>query len=345
VLTENLDYLRINTFLEDFTLINIAVNGYGNLGRGVINALAKNKDMKLTALFSRRPEAVDKEIKDIPVLSSEKLALPKGVKIDVVILGGGSREDTPVQGPLFARKFNTVDSFDTHADIPTYFAKMDSTCKANRKVSIISAGWDPGIFSLERVLGDAFLPGSKGYTFWGTGVSQGHSDAARKVKGVLDARSYTLPIEEALQSVRGGNQPDFTKRQMHTRRVFVVADEKADKELIRKEISGIPNYFDEYDVEIIFITKEEMEKEHSAIPHGGFVMTTGVTGNSNSRQILEYRCQLQSNPEFTGSVLVACARAVFRLKEFGSSGAFTMLDIPPALFSPHSAEELRSHFM
>ena len=326
-------------------MIKVAVNGYGNLGRGVISALAKSQDLKFVALFSRRPEIVSKEIKEVPVLNSEKIALPKGLKIDVVILCGGSKEDTPVQGPLFAKKFNTVDSFDTHADIPRYFAKMDSICKANEKVSIISAGWDPGIFSLERVLGEAFLPDSRGYTFWGTGVSQGHSDAARTVKGVIDARSYTLPIENALQSVRSGVDPEFTKRQMHTRRVFVVAEENADQERIRKEIAGMPNYFDEYDVEVIFISKEEMVKDHSALPHGGFVLTSGKTGLNNMRQILEYSCQLQSNPEFTGSVLVACARAAFRLKEWGSNGAYTMLDIPPALFSPHSGEELRSHYM
>jgi diaminopimelate dehydrogenase len=325
-------------------LIKVAVNGYGNLGRGVIEALKNSQDMKFTALFSRRPEIVSKEIKDVPVLNSEKLSLPKGLKIDVAILCGGSKEDTLVQGPLFAKKFNTVDSFDTHANISAYFAKMDSICKANEKVSIISAGWDPGIFSLERVLGDAFLPNSKGYTFWGNGVSQGHSDAARKVKGVIDARSYTLPIENALQSVRSGQNPEFSKRQMHTRRVYVVTEENADQERIRKEISGMPNYFNEYDVDVIFISKEEMSQAHSALPHGGFVLTSGAIGD-NARQVLEYRCQLQSNPEFTGSVLVACARAAYRLKDWGSSGAFTMLDIPPALFNLRSAEELRKFFM
>ncbi len=325
-------------------MINVAVAGYGNLGRGVISALAKTADMKLGALFSRRPEDVKKFIKDVPVLSSRKIDLPRGLKIDVVVLCGGSKQDTPVQGPLFAGYFNTVDSFDTHADIPAYFAKMDAIDKEKGHVSLISAGWDPGLFSLERVYGEAFLPGSKGYTFWGPGVSQGHSDAARTVKGVLDARSYTLPIEEALQQVRGGKEPQFTKRQMHKRKVFVVAAEGEDKDQIRKNITGMPNYFDEYDVEVVFITREEMAKNHSAIPHGGFVMTTGVTGK-DTRQILEYRCQLQSNPEFTGSVLASCARAVARLKEKGASGCFTMLDVPPALFSPHSADDLRSHFM
>ena len=326
-------------------MINVAVAGYGNLGRGVISALGKNQDTRFVALFSRRPEEVKKRIKDVPVFRTDESALPAGLSIDVVVLCGGSRLDTPLQGPLFARRFSTVDSFDTHADIPAYFAKMDAIGRAGGNVSIISAGWDPGIFSLERVLGGAFLPGSRGYTFWGVGVSQGHSDAARTVKGVVDARSYTLPIEEALQRVRSGEVPDFNKRQMHARRVFVVAEKGADQERIRREIAGMPKYFDEYNVEVIFISQEEMAKKHAAIPHGGFVLTTGTTGKDNSRQILEYRCQLQSNPEFTGSVLVACARAAYRLKERGSQGCFTMLDIPPALFSPHSAEELRQHFM
>jgi len=326
-------------------LIKIAVAGYGNLGRGVISALGKNRDTQFVALFSRRPEEVQKLVKDVPVLSSDKMALPQGLQIDVVVLCGGSRQDTPVQGPWFAKGFNTVDSFDTHADIPAYFSRMDAIGKKNGHVSVISAGWDPGIFSLERVLGDALLPGSKGYTFWGPGVSQGHSDAARTVKGVADARSYTLPIENALQKVRTGQEPEFSKRQMHARKVYVVADEKADRERIRKEIAGMPHYFDEYNVEVLFINREEMVKNHSAIPHGGFVLTTGTTGKQRTRQILEYRCQLQSNPEFTGSVLVACARAAFRLREKGSRGCFTMLDIPPAFFSPHSEEELRSHFM
>jgi diaminopimelate dehydrogenase len=326
-------------------LINVAVAGYGNLGRGVISALAKTADMQLVAVFSRRTEELKKVVKDVPVLNSQKIDLPKGLKIDVVVLCGGSRQDTPVQGPYFAGYFNTVDSFDTHADIPAYFSKMEAIDKVKGHVSVISAGWDPGIFSFERVMGEAFLPGSKGYTFWGTGVSQGHSDAARTVAGVLDARSYTLPVESALQQVRGGKEPEFSKRQMHQRKVYVVAKEGADREKIRREIAGMPNYFDEYDVEVVFISRAEMEKNHAAIPHGGFVMTTGVTGQGNTRQILEYRCQLQSNPEFTGSVLVACARAAVKLKAKGESGCYTMLDIPPALFSAHSAEELRSHFM
>jgi diaminopimelate dehydrogenase len=325
-------------------MINIAIIGYGNLGKGVRSALEKTAGMKLAALFTRRDKLVEGEVRDIPVFNSESFSLPGGLRIDVAILCGGSKEDTPVQGPLFARSFSTVDSFDTHADIPGYFQKMDSTAREHGNVSIISAGWDPGIFSLERVLGDAFLPGGKGYTFWGPGVSQGHSDAARKVEGVLDARQYTIPIDNALQQVRNGSVSDFSKREMHKRLVYVLAQEGADRERISREITEMPNYYADYNTEVIFVTREEMAEKHSAYPHGGFVLTSGVTGRDN-RQILEYKCQLKSNPEFTGSVLVACARAAFRLKEKGSKGAFTMLDIPPALFSPHPNDVLLSNFM
>ncbi len=324
-------------------MINVAIVGYGNLGRGVKQALGNNKDMKLAALFSRRPDQMKKEFKDIPVLSTEKPELPKGLKIDVAILCGGSKEDTPVQGPVFAKLFNTVDSFDTHADIPSYFQKMDAIGKEKKHAAVISAGWDPGIFSLERVYGDAFLPGNKHYTFWGKGVSQGHSDAARKVEGVLDARQYTIPIDAALNRVRSGETPAFTTREMHKRVVYIVAKEGADRQKITKEIVEMPNYYSDYNVEVNFITAEEMKKNHAALPHGGFVMTSGMTGKS--KQILEYRCQLESNPEFTGSVLVACARAAVRLAEVNHYGAFTMLDIPPFFLSPHTPEELRAHFM
>ena len=324
-------------------MINVAIVGYGNLGRGVKQALENNKDTKLVALFSRRPAQLKQDIKDVPVFSSDKVTLPKDVKIDVAILCGGSKEDTPVQGPVFARLFNTVDSFDTHADIPAYFKKIDAIGKETKHVSVISAGWDPGLFSLERVYGNAFLPGSQNYTFWGKGVSQGHSDAARRVEGVLDARQYTIPLDDALNKVREGKTPDFSKREMHKRVVYVVAKEGADRKRITKEIAEMPNYYSDYNTEVNFITPEEMKKNHAALPHGGFVLTSGMTGKS--KQILEYRCQLQSNPEFTGSVLVACARAVYRLHQAGNTGAFTMLDIPPALLSPHTPDELRSHFM
>ncbi|MDD5189779.1 MAG: diaminopimelate dehydrogenase [Dehalococcoidales bacterium] len=325
-------------------MIRVAIVGYGNLGKGVKAALEKNADMELTAVFSRRPAAVEGELPGVHVHSSERLTLPRDMKIDVAILCGGSKEDTPVQGPAFAKLFNTVDSFDTHAEIPAYFQKMDAIAKERGNVSVISAGWDPGIFSLERVYGDAFLPGSKAYTFWGIGVSQGHSDAARKVKGVLDARQYTIPINEAIQQVRAGKNPEFSKRQMHKRVVYIVAAEHADKEKIKQEICEMRNYYSDYNTEVVFITQDEMNKKHVVYPHGGFVLTSGVTGETN-KAILEYRCQLDSNPEFTGSVLVACARAAFRLKQQGGKGAYTMLDIPPALLSPHSPEILRSKFM
>jgi len=325
-------------------MINIAIVGFGNLGRGVKSAIERNEDMKLTAVFSRRPGTVAGDMKGIPVLPSDKIAVPRGVKIDVAVLCGGSRQDTPVQGPRFAEHFSTVDSFDTHADIPRYFRKMDSIARMHKNVAIISAGWDPGIFSLERVLGGAFLPGGKSYTFWGPGVSQGHSDAARKIEGVLDARQYTMPIESTLKQVREGKAKEFTRREMHRRVVYVVAEKGADRERITREIVEMPNYYADYDTEVHFITAAEMKKSHSAYPHGGFVLTSGVTGESN-RQILEYRNQLASNPEFTGSVLVACARAAYRLKRGGACGAYTMLDIPAALMSPHTGAELRQHYM
>jgi len=324
-------------------MINVAIAGYGNVGRGAIHAIKNNPDMKLTAFFSRRPDTVQKEIRGVPVFKIEKNAPKLKAPIDVVILCSGSKEDVPVQGPLFARWYSTVDSFDTHAKIPDYFRKMDAIAKENGNVAIISAGWDPGIFSLERIMGDAFLPGGKGYTFWGVGVSQGHSDAARTIQGVIDARSYTHPIEVALKQVRNGKTPELTAREKHRRVVYVVAEEGADKEKIRQAITTMPNYFSDYDTEVHFISREQMAKEHTAYPHGGFVLTSGVTGKKN-RQILEYRCQLGSNPEFTGSVLVACARAAYRLKASGHKGAYTMSDIPPALYSPHDPETLRSKY-
>jgi diaminopimelate dehydrogenase len=324
--------------------INIALVGYGNVGRGVEEATKINADTVLVAVLTRRPEQVREEIKDVPVFHSEEDLVPEDIQIDVAILCGGSKEDIPVHGPTFARRFNTVDSFDTHAAIPSYFQKMESIAIEYGNVHIISAGWDPGIFSLMRVLGDAFLPQGKHYTFWGDGVSQGHSDAARKVKDVLDARAYTIPIEDAVRRVRTGEAPELTKREMHKRLVYVVAEEGADRERIRSNIVTMPHYYDEYDTVVIFISKEEMAENHSKLPHGGFVLTSGLTGESN-KQILEYRCQLESNPEFTASVLVACARAAYRLKKEGRKGAFTLLDIPPRYLSPHSVETLRKSFM
>lgn len=326
-------------------IIKIGIIGFGNVGKGVLRAIEKNQDMELIAIFTRRPGVVYDEVKGgIFVFETEQAFSDSGFRVDVAILCGGSKEDLPVQGPRFAQRFNTVDSFDTHADIPSYFNTMNASSKGADKVSIVSAGWDPGIFSAERVLGLAFLPFNKRYTFWGKGVSQGHSDAARKVEGVEDARQYTLPIEDALTTVRSGETPDFIKRQMHRRLVYVVSKDGADLDKIKKDIVSIPNYFDEYETEVIFIKKEEMAEKHSKYFHGGFVLASGATGDGN-KQILEYRCQLESNPEFTGSVLVACARAAFRLNKEKRQGAFTMLDIPPCYLSPHSSDFLRENFM
>ena len=326
-------------------MINIGIVGYGNMGRGAQKAVEDNNDMSLKAIFTRRPEQVRAETNGVPVFDKDKaFLLPLRNQIDVMVLCDGSKEDIPVQGPRFAECFSTIDGFDTHADISTYFQRMNAIAKKNGNVCIISSGWDPGIFSLERILGNAFLPGSRSYTFWGKGVSQGHSDAARKVEGVLDARQYTIPIEGAIQQVRAGGTPYFTKREMHERLVYIVAGEKADKERIKKDIVEMPKYFDEYDTEVVFISKEEMERDHAAYPHGGFVITSGTTGIDN-KQILEYKCQLVSNPEFTASILVACARAAYRMKKVGKNGAFTLLDFPLGLMSPHPAEILRSKFM
>ncbi len=322
--------------------IRIAVVGYGNVGRGVLKAIEKNPDTVLVAIFTRRISVVGEEIRSVPIIDSNRF---NDFSIaDVAILCGGSKEDLPVQGPKFAKNLNTVDSFDTHKNIPEYFKQMNAFSRAGQKVAVVSAGWDPGIFSLERVFADAFIPDSKTYTFWGRGVSQGHSDAARKIKGVLDARQYTIPIAESMEKVRNGETPIFTKREMHKRVVYVVAEKGADRARISQEIASMPNYFDEYETEVIFITEEQMTEEHSAYSHSGFVLTSGKTGN-NHKQILEYGCQLENNPEFTGSVLVACARAAFRLNKEGKCGAFTMFDIPPCYFSSHSSAVLRETFM
>jgi diaminopimelate dehydrogenase len=322
--------------------IHVAIAGYGNLGRGVKESTQITPDIELAAVLTRRPEYVKKEVPDVPVFHTDDY--PEDIRVDVMILCGGSKEDIPVQGPSFAKNFNTVDSFDTHAAIPSYFETMHSIGAEYGHVHIISAGWDPGIFSLERVIGDAFLPQSKQYTFWGEGVSQGHSDAARRVTGVIDARSYTIPIEQAVQRVRSGDIPEFTKREMHKRVVYVVPEEGANRERIQKDIAMMPHYFDEYDTKVVFISNEEMVERHSKLPHGGFVFTSGVTG-AGHKQILEYRTQLTSNPGFTASVLVACARAAYRLYNEGQKGAFTLLDIPPRYLSPHTVETLLKRFM
>lgn len=328
----------------------VAIVGYGNVGRGVQEAIKQAPDMELSAIFTRRPKKVSNEVNDAPVFYTASSSQLESVTADVAILCGGSARDLPVQGPSFAKHFSTVDSFDTHFnansnayDVPEHFAAMQAAAIRNGHVSIISAGWDPGIFSLMRILFDAILPGAHLYTFWGPGVSQGHSSEVRKIRGVKDARQYTIPIDDALEQVRQGKTPDFTARQMHKRIVYVVADKGADKERIKQKIISMPNYFEPYDTEVIFITAGEMKKNHSSYPHGGFVLVSGMTGEGN-KVVLEHSCQLVSNPEFTGSILVACARAAHRIYQEGMRGAFTILDAFKYL-TPHSGEELRKGFI
>lgn len=326
--------------------IRIGILGYGNLGRGIECAIKQNLDMELTAVFTRRaPESVKILTKQVAVCSVEEIEKWQN-KIDVLILCGGSATDLPVQTPQYAKNFNIVDSFDTHAKIPQHFAAVDAVAKENKKVSIISAGWDPGMFSLNRICANAVLPEGKDYTFWGKGVSQGHSDAIRRIEGVLDGKQYTIPIEAALEAVRGGENPELTIREKHLRECFVVAEDGADKEKIEQEIITMPNYFDKYDTIVHFITKEELEKNHNKISHGGFVIRSGNTGwEKENKHIIEYSLKLDSNPEFTSSVIVAYARAAYRLHKEGQSGCKTVFDIAPAYLSAQSGEELRAHLL
>ena len=322
--------------------IRIAIFGYGNLGRGVELALRQNPDMALTAFFTRRDPASLKTLSpDVPVYHADELDAHQG-EIDVLILCGGSAKDLPVQSPACARNFNIVDSFDTHARIPEHFAACDAAAAEGGKVALISAGWDPGMFSLQRLLGNCILPDGQDYTFWGRGVSQGHSDAIRRIEGVADAKQYTIPVPEALASVRAGENPTLTTRQKHTRECWVVPEEGADLARIEREIVTMPNYFADYDTTVHFITREELARDHGGIPHGGFVLRSGVTGeNGETPQLIEYSLKLGSNPEFTASVLVCCARAVARMAREGQTGCKTIFDVPPAYFSPKSGAELR----
>ena len=322
--------------------IRIGILGYGNLGRGVECAIKQNPDMELAAVFTRRaPESVRIQTQGVPVCRIED-AVQMQDKIDVMILCGGSATDLPVQTPEFVQYFNVIDSFDTHAKIPEHFTAVDEAAKKSGKVGIISCGWDPGMFSLNRLYANAVLPQGKDYTFWGKGVSQGHSDAIRRIEGVADARQYTIPVDEALASVRAGENPELTTRQKHTRECFVVAQEGADKARIEEEIKTMPNYFDEYDTTVHFISVEEMKRDHSGIPHGGFVIRSGKTGwNEEFGNVIEYSLKLDSNPAFTSSILVAFARAAYRLVEEGQSGCRTVFDIAPAYLSAKSGEELR----
>lgn len=326
--------------------IRIGIFGYGNLGRGVECAVRQNPDLKLAAVFTRRaPESVSILTEGVPVYRADEAAA-HAEEIDVMILCGGSATDLPVQTPALASLFNVVDSFDTHAKIQEHFAKVDEAAKKSGKVGIISVGWDPGMFSLNRLYADAVLPQGSDYTFWGKGVSQGHSDAIRRIDGVLDARQYTIPVEDALKSVRSGENPELTTREKHTRECFVVAEEGADLSRIENEIKTMPNYFADYDTTVHFINMDELKREHSGIPHGGFVIRSGKTGwNGENSHIIEYSLKLDSNPEFTASVIVAYARAAYRMSQNGESGCKTVFDVAPAMLSARSGEELRAHLL
>ncbi len=326
--------------------IRIGIMGYGNLGRGIECAIKQNQDLTLAAVFTRRaPETVSILTKGVNVYSADDILAHKD-EIDVLILCGGSATDLPVQTPEYAKNFHVVDSFDTHAKIPQHFAAVDASAKESGHVAVISCGWDPGMFSLNRLYAGAILPQGKDYTFWGKGVSQGHSDAIRRVEGVVDGKQYTIPLDAALEAVRSGSNPDLTVRQKHLRECFVVAAEGADKAKIENEIKTMPNYFDEYDTVVHFISQEELDRDHSGIPHGGFVIRSGKTGwEEENNHIIEYSLKLDSNPEFTSCVLVAYARAVYRLSQEGASGCKTVFDIAPAYLSPLSGEELRAHLL
>lgn len=327
-------------------MIRIGILGYGNLGRGVECAVKQNNDMELAAVFTRRdPGSVQILTKGTPVYSIQKITEHQN-EVDVLIICGGSATDLPVQTPEYVKYFNVVDSFDTHAKIPEHFANVDKAAKESGKTGIISVGWDPGMFSLNRVYANAILPDGKDYTFWGKGVSQGHSDAIRRIDGVADARQYTIPVPAALEAVRHGNTPDLSTREKHTRECFVVAEEGADLARIEKEIKEMPNYFADYDTTVHFISQAELDAEHSGIPHGGFVIRSGKTGwEGEHKHIIEYSLKLDSNPEFTSCVLAAYARAAYRMNQEGMSGCKTVFDIAPAYLCSQSGEELRKHML
>jgi len=326
-------------------MIRIGILGYGNLGRGIECAVRAANDMELVGVFTRRDPASVTTLTGVPVYSVKDVLNWKD-KIDVLILCGGSATDLPVQTPEYAKYFNVVDSFDTHANIPTHFANVDVSAKETNHAALISAGWDPGLFSLMRVYANAVLPNGSDYTFWGKGVSQGHSDAVRRIKGIANAKQYTIPVESALEAVRNGENPELTTRQKHTREVFAVLEEGADAAAIETEIKTMPNYFSDYDTTVHFISEEEFEQNHSGMAHGGFVFRSGRTGlNQENQHIMEFSLKLDSNPEFTSSVIVAFARAIKRLSDKGDFGCKTVLDIPPALLCEQSPEELRAHLL
>ena len=326
--------------------MRIGIYGYGNLGRGVEAAVRQNDDMELVAVFTRRnPADVKLQTEGVKVYAASEAA-SHADEIDVLVLCGGSATDLPEQTPELAKYFNVIDSFDTHARIPEHFANVDKAAKESGHTALISCGWDPGMFSLNRLYANAVLPQGNDYTFWGKGVSQGHSDAIRRVKGVKNGKQYTIPVEAALESVRNGENPELTTRQKHTRECFVVAEEGADLAQIEKDIKEMPNYFSDYDTTVHFISEEELQANHSGIPHGGFVFRTGVTGfNGEHKHVIEYSLKLDSNPEFTSSFILAYARAVKRLHQEGANGCKTVFDVAPAYLSPLSGEELRAHML
>ena len=326
--------------------IRIGIYGYGNLGKGVECAIKQNEDLELVAVFTRRdPSTVSILTKEAKVINASEVSLWKD-KIDVMILCGGSATDLPVQTPELAKMFNVVDSFDTHARIPEHFGNVDAACKANNKVGIISVGWDPGMFSLNRMYANAILSNGKDYTFWGKGVSQGHSDAIRRIKGVKNGKQYTIPVPEAVEAVRTGENPELTTRQKHTRECFVVLEEGADAAYVENEIKTMPNYFADYDTTVHFISEEELIKNHSGIPHGGMVIRSGKTGwNEENTHVIEYSLKLDSNPEFTACVIAAYARAAYKLSKEGSFGCKTVFDIAPAYLSSMTPERLRASLL
>lgn len=325
--------------------MKLAIYGYGNLGRGVECAAAQAPDAELIGVFTRRSPETVKVHSDVPVYHASELEKFKG-EIDVLIICGGSATDLPEMTPALAKDFNILDSFDTHAAIPTHFDNVDRAAAGSGHIALISAGWDPGMFSLNRLYASAVLPNGKDYTFWGRGVSQGHSDAIRRIEGVVDARQYTVPVPAALDAVRAGENPELTTREKHTRECYVVAEEGADLERIEREIKTMPNYFADYDTTVTFITAEELKRDHAGIPHGGSVIRTGTTGwDAENKHVIEYSLKLDSNPEFTASVLVAFARAIYKMHGRGVNGCKTVFDVAPADLSPLSPEELRAHML
>lgn len=326
--------------------MKIGILGYGNLGKGVECAVKNSPDMELTCVFTRRdPSTVKLLTAGVPVYNVSDVEKHKD-EVDVLVICGGSATDLPKQTPEYAKYFNVIDSFDTHARIPEHFANVDKAAKDNGHIALISCGWDPGMFSLARLYANCILPDGNDYTFWGKGVSQGHSDAIRRIEGVKDGKQYTIPVESALNAVRNGENPTLTTRQKHTRECFVVAEEGADKVRIEKEIKEMPNYFADYDTTVHFISEEELKRDHSGIPHGGFVFRTGKTGwDKEFNNVIEYNLKLDSNPAFTASVIAAFARAIFRMNKEGQTGCKTVFDVAPAYLSPLSGEEIRAHLL